>query len=90
MNISEANAVNDVLTLLLQPGGRSVTEGDAWTAAEMLAERAYKALSAGLRGDEVTRLWPQALLDGRAGVETAGPITVAELRRTLTGEAADG
>lgn len=103
MNISEANAVNDVLRLLLdhpRPGAERITSAEAYEAAELLAQKAYKALSAGLRELDVSHLWPQALhrrieaalklVDGYEIAKTVGPLTVAELRRVLTGEAGDG
>lgn len=62
MNINEATAVNSLLRWVLQVplpvGLPQVTSNDAQHAAEFLAERAFGALAAGLRAEEVQRLWP--------------------------------
>lgn len=64
MNITEANDVNRVLSWVL--GVRTDWDHDdevlfheAGLAAARLAERAHKALSAGLTGDQVRAAWPR-------------------------------
>lgn len=60
MNIGEANAVNKVLSFLLTGEGNSE---DVEHAAEILAMGASKALSAGLRPEDVAKRWPDNLVD---------------------------
>ena len=61
MNISEANATNVVLRALIQRG-QPVARGQLTDAAVLLAEKAYRALSAGITPDEV-RLTRQPIAD---------------------------
>jgi hypothetical protein len=57
VNITEANAANVVLRRLIEHERRQAPHNmpDVVEAAAELAERSYKALSAGLTGDEVRR-----------------------------------
>lgn len=88
MNINEATAVNSLLRWVLQVplpvGLPQVTSNDAQHAAEFLAERAFGALTAGLRAEEVQRLWPlrrEPVGDHRAQRERI----LDELRPPLSG-----
>lgn len=59
LTISEANAVNAILRLLLaapEPGS-AIDLSRCEDAAVLLAEHANKVLGAGLRGDTVGNLW---------------------------------
>lgn len=61
MNISEANDTNTILRYLLNQARWPVgvpTDAEAQAAAERLADRAHKPLSAGLRAQDVTEAWP--------------------------------
>lgn len=60
MNISESNDVNTLLHYVLNLPRvlGPVAESDTIAAAERLADKAYKALGAGLRSDEVRASWP--------------------------------
>lgn len=69
MNITEANNVNTVLKWMLTrhtpeqrrprwANGPTYTENDAFAAAQQLADKAYKALSAGVNADDVAAAWP--------------------------------
>lgn len=59
MNIGEANSLNALLRYLLnlENGSGGTTSHDAMLAAARLADKANKALMAGLGGDDVRRLW---------------------------------
>jgi len=59
--ISEASDINIVLRYLLQkprPGLSAPTNVEALDAAARLADRSYKALSAGLSALDVHAAWP--------------------------------
>lgn len=59
--IREANAINVILEYLLQtPRPGLGVPSDEWAreAAEFLADRANKALYAGLRAEDVRSHWP--------------------------------
>lgn len=61
MNITEANNVQWLLDWVLgveKPGGGRWDEDDAREFAVFLADRSYKALSAGMNGDQVRTSWP--------------------------------
>lgn len=63
MNITEANDLNVVLRHMLQlpaPGDREDVAGEALAAAQRLADRANRALGAGLDGRAVAAAWPPA------------------------------
>lgn len=71
MNITEANLVNTLLGWLVEmpdPCGRLVSHTEGRDAAELLAERANKALSAGITAAEVRAAW-HWVDDGPDGVE---------------------
>lgn len=58
LTIGEANAVNTVLLFLAANGTR--TSEQALAAANLLAEKAHKALGAGFNGKgDVAKVWPQ-------------------------------
>jgi len=62
MSITDANDLNHVLEFLLgmpQPGFRGPDSDFAQAAACRLADRANKALSAGIDGVQVTKHWPR-------------------------------
>jgi hypothetical protein len=62
MNIGEANDWNHVMEFLLgiqQDGARVMDSETARAAALRMTERAYKALSAGLHAEDVSRAWPK-------------------------------
>lgn len=81
MNISEANATNVVLRALIQRG-QPVARGQLTDAAVLLAEKAYRALSAGITPDEV-RLTRQPIADvaveraSRASLVKAASLLIA-------------
>ena len=61
MNITEANAVNDVLYWVLgTPDSfyQRVSNDQACEQAAWLADRASRALSAGLTGEQLKAQWP--------------------------------
>lgn len=61
MNITDANAANVVLRYLLGApniNGDLPADDQAREAAELLADKANKALGAGLTKENVTALWP--------------------------------
>lgn len=64
MNLSEANAVNQLLTYLLgqrpHSSGHRPTPDEAQAIAEFLALRASVALGAGWRPEEVGAAWKAA------------------------------
>lgn len=66
MNITEANDLNVVLRHMLQlpaPGDREDAPGEALAAAQRLADRANRALGAGLDGPAVAAAWPDEAVD---------------------------
>ncbi len=66
MNITEANELNHVLDFLLGIKTHpEIDEATARAAASRLAERAYKALSAGLDGTTVREAWDRYQWRGR-------------------------
>lgn len=77
LTISEANAVNDLLdyVLDLRKDRPAVPRAEAQEAAELLAEHAHKALSAGIRPVDIAQAWqrlpqrPTPRRDGYVAVE---------------------
>ena len=68
MTITEANDVNTIVSRLMGhrvpwPGGPEITDADVTAAAKRLTAKAYKALSAGLRPDDV-EIYVPAVPDG--------------------------
>jgi hypothetical protein len=60
MTIGDANDINHVLEYMLGTSvGEGITGEQARESAVRLAERASKALSAGITGNNVRRLWPR-------------------------------
>lgn len=62
MNVGEAIDINIVLDFFLGlPGtpGRTIESAEARVAAERLADKASKALMAGLDGNRVAAAWPK-------------------------------
>lgn len=57
MNITEANAANDVLAYLFQNGPGGVPSQRAKDSAVLLAERSRMTLAAGIDGANVYALW---------------------------------
>lgn len=61
MNITEGNAANVVLRYLL--GIEPLPDDEkAQEAAVLLAERANRALHAGLRAEQVAQAWPNVIV----------------------------
>jgi hypothetical protein len=61
MNITEATAVNNLLrwvTKIAREDSAPITDRQALSAAMLLADRAHKALVAGLAGGDVRDHWP--------------------------------
>lgn len=58
MTISDANAVQCLLTHVLAPGRSGDDDAAALEQAAYLADRSYRVLSAGRRGDDVRAAWP--------------------------------
>lgn len=90
MNISEANDLNTLLHYVLNLSdalGVTPSDDQARDAAERLADRANKALGAGLTSDTVVAAWPELLLDN--GDQPARPTIVFADDDTVTVVEAD-
>lgn len=61
LTIGEAHNINVLLAWIgEQPtGAPTPSDEPAYQAARQLADRAYRALGAGLEGDDIARLWPR-------------------------------